>query len=245
MPRARLLCRNNAMVASQRQLKNNVLLLLRTKSTTAVLAELGQYPAAGLLNALFSGICHADETIKWSAIAAMGAAVARLADLDMEAARVVMRRFMWNLNDESGGIGWGTPEAMAECLANHQTLAAEYTHILVSFMREDGFFLEYPPLQQGLMWGVGRLAMVRPELLRQKNASCYLRPYLDSPDTVVRALAARASGLLRDEQALARIKSLLGNPTEIRLFLDQRLQLATADSLARQAIQDIENSIQL
>ncbi len=204
------------------------------------MAELGKYPPGGLLTALFSGICRTDEKIKWNAVAAIGATVARLADLDMEAARVVMRRFMWNLNDESGGIGWGTPEAMAECLANHRALAEEYTHILVSFMREDGFYLEYPPLQQGLMWGIGRLAMIRPELLHQKNASCYLLPYLDSPDTVVRALAARASGLLRDEKALAKIESLLGDPTEIRLFHEQRLQMVTAGSLARQALQHIE-----
>lgn len=227
------------MVTSQRQLKNTVLHLLRTKSTAAVLAELAQYPPEGLLNALFSGICHANEKIKWSAVAALGATVSRLADQDMEAARVVMRRFMWSLNDESGGIGWGIPEALAECLAGHQALAAEYTHILVSFMREDGFYLEYPPLQQGLMWGVGRLAMVRPDLLQQKKASCYLLPYLDSPDIVVRALAARALGLLREEKALARIEALLGDPTEIRLFQNLMLQNVSAGSLAHQAIQHI------
>jgi hypothetical protein len=96
----------------------------------------------------------------------MGVTVARLANQDMEAARIVMRRFMWSLNDESGGIGWGAPEAMAECLASHAGLAGEYTKILVSFMREDGFYLELPSLQRGLMWGIGRLAQVRPQLLR-------------------------------------------------------------------------------
>jgi hypothetical protein len=44
----------------------------------------------------------------------MGEVMAHLADKDMESARVIMRRLMWSLNDESGGIGWGAPEAMGE-----------------------------------------------------------------------------------------------------------------------------------
>jgi len=40
-----------------------------------------------------------------------------------------MRRLMWNLNDESGGIGWGNPEAMGEILACHEALANEYAPI--------------------------------------------------------------------------------------------------------------------
>ena len=57
----------------------------------------------------------------------MGAVVAHLAEKDMESARVVMRRLMCSLNDESGGIGWGAPEAMGEIIASHEGLASELT----------------------------------------------------------------------------------------------------------------------
>ena len=157
-----------------------------------LLADLATMPRSQVLKALFAALCHHDQHLRGRAVAAMGRVVAELADQDLEAARVVMRRFMWSLNDESGGIGWGVPEAMAECLVHHEQLAAEYTHILVSFMREDGFFLEYPPLQQGLMWGLERLAAVRPRLLCDKKALLYLPPYLASPDPLVREQAARA-----------------------------------------------------
>ncbi|MDH5299388.1 MAG: HEAT repeat domain-containing protein, partial [Desulfobulbaceae bacterium] len=154
----------------ERLLKQQVIGILATGSPAEVHAALRAFDEKQLLNPLFSGICRADERVRWQAVAAMGPVLARLADRDMEAARVVMRRFMWSLNDESGGIGWGAPEAMASALACHGGLAAEYTHVLVSFMREDGFFLEYEPLQRGLMWGIGRLAEVRPALLRAKGA---------------------------------------------------------------------------
>ena len=81
---------------------------------------------------LFSFLCHHDQKIKWRAVTAMGMVISNLAEKEMESARVIMRRLMWSLNDESGGIGWGAPEAMAEIIACHQGLAEEYTHILIS-----------------------------------------------------------------------------------------------------------------
>jgi hypothetical protein len=58
-----------------------------------------------VINTLFSFLYNSDPAIKWNAATAMGAAVARLAHEDTESARVIIRRLMWNLNDESGGIG--------------------------------------------------------------------------------------------------------------------------------------------
>jgi hypothetical protein len=224
------------MAVSQRGSKQKILTLLAQAELEAVLAAMAEYPPEKLLNPLFSAICSASEKTKWNAVSAMGATVARLANQDMEAARIVMRRFMWSLNDESGGIGWGTPEAMAECLTCHEGLAQEYTKILVSFMRENGFYLELPALQRGLMWGIVRLAQVRPELLHNWQAPRYLLPYLDSKDPVVRALAARALGQLRVVEAAEKITSCLDDTTTFSLYAERRLATVTAGQLARQAL---------
>lgn len=224
------------MAVSQRGIKQEILTLLRQAELDAVFTALAGYPPEKLLNPLFSAICSASEKTKWTAVSAMGATVARLADQDMEAARIVMRRFMWSLNDESGGIGWGTPEAMAECLACHAGLAQEYTKILVSFMREDGFYLELPSLQRGLMWGLGRLAQIRPELLHAWQAPRYLLPYLDSEDSIVRALAARALGQLRVVEAAAKIKRNSRDATVFSLYADHNLTTVTAGQMARAAL---------
>jgi len=104
----------------------------------------------------------------------MGAVVANLAEQDMESARVIMRRLMWSLNDESGGIGWGAPEAMGEIIASHDGLAKEYVSVLISYVWKEGNFLEYEPLQRGAVWGVGRVAQVRPELAQ--DAGPHLLP---------------------------------------------------------------------
>ena len=52
------------------------------------------------------------------------------------------RRLIWSLNDESGGIGWGAPEAMGEILARSEKLSCEFYCILLAYIREDGTPLE-------------------------------------------------------------------------------------------------------
>ena len=66
-----------------------------------------ELPARQVVNPLFSFLYNTDELLKWKAVTALGAVVSNLASHDMESARIVMRRLIWNLNDESGGIGWG------------------------------------------------------------------------------------------------------------------------------------------
>ena len=196
------------------------------------LREISAFPADKVLPGLFAALCATEPLRKWHGVSVMGRVVAALADTDMEAARVVMRRFMWMLNDESGGIGWGVPEAMSEVCACHAGLAAEYCHIVVAFMREDGFYLELPPLQRGLMWGVGRLAPIREELLRRYEAPRYLMPYLESTDATVRGLAARAAGLLAMDEARPVLEAMRGDDRRLEIYIDGRLVETTVAALA-------------
>jgi hypothetical protein len=189
-----------------RNLKGKVLDLIRSDNFDQRLNELCKLRARQVINPLFSFLCSSDESIKWRAITAIGAVVANLADEDMESARVIMRRLMWQLNDESGGIGWGCPEAMGEILACHEGLAKEYAHILISYTRPGGNYLEHEVLQRGLLWGIGRLSRVRPELV--KNAAQYIIPYLKSPDANVRGLAAWIMGLLEVKEARPSLEQL-------------------------------------
>ncbi|UCE53561.1 MAG: hypothetical protein JSV31_30715, partial [Desulfobacterales bacterium] len=148
-----------------RQLKRKISELLRRDDVEKSIAEICRLPARQVVNPLFQLLCSVDEKIKWNSVTAMGAVVSSLAEQDLESARVVIRRCMWNLNDESGGIGWGCPEAMGEAMARNQKLAEEYWCILLAYIQPDGNFLEHEILQRGALWGVGRLAHTQPKLL--------------------------------------------------------------------------------
>jgi len=224
------------------QEKRRIAKLLEYSDIDAVIDKLRQLPAARVINPLIGALCSTSETVRWHAITALGPVVADLADQDMEAARVVMRRFMWSLNDESGGIGWGVPEAMGEVLSCHDGLAGEYTHILVAYMREDGFYLELEQLQRGLMWALARLAQVKPELLRARNAVVYLLPYLDSSDSSVRGLAAWGLGLLDAQEAIPSLENLVNDTSFLRYYHDRTFVTDTVGGLAEKALANISKA---
>jgi len=207
---------------SGRRLKKKVSELLRSHDPDQGFERLLELPARQVINSLFSFILSADPQIHWPAVTAMGTVVARLAEQDMEPARVIMRRFMWQLNDESGGIGWGCPESMGEATARHQGLAEEFSPVLISYIREDGNFLEYEPLQRGAVWGIGRLAQDHPRLAR--SAYPHLLPLVEASDAALRALAAWALGWFGMPETRSKIEHLFDDPSETEIFEDGRLQ---------------------
>jgi hypothetical protein len=229
---------------SSRATKIKVLELFKTQGLAQILQALETVPAKDAVNALFSLICREDINLRWPAITGMGMMLARLADQEMEEARIIMRRFLWSLNDESGGIGWGAPESMAEAMCRHGGLAAEYVHMLVSYMREDGEeicqdgnYIEHPLLQRGLLWGVARLSECRPELLLHKGADADIPPYLRSQDGEVRGLAALACGRLRIRTATAELRRLVDDTAAFQLYHEGILVQAGVGHLARQALE--------
>ena len=216
------------------RLKAQVSALLQTDDLPSALTALAQWPPRQVVNPLIGLLYHGEPRVRWHAVAALGQVVARLADDDLEAARVVLRRLMWSLNDESGGMGWGAPEAMAEIMANHPRLACEYACILVSYLNPDGNFLEHEGLQQGVLWGLGRLAQAQPELVAAAAPS--IRPYLASTQDKLRGMAAWAAGYLREAAAPAALQALLSDPTPMAIFDPPGLTERTIGELARTAL---------
>ncbi len=219
---------------SNRQLKKRIQKLLLEKDLESGLVEIGRMPARKAINPLFSFLCSLDELLKWRAVTAMGEIVDRLADTNMESARVIMRRYMWQLNDESGGIGWGCPEAMGEIMARNENLAAEFWCILISYVRPDGNFLEHEVLQRGALWGVGRLAHARPQLL--KDSVDYLHPYMQSKDPYLRGLAAWGAGAIRNKKTESILNRLTQDPATLGVFLKGHLKTCSVAELAQGAL---------
>ena len=185
---------------------------------------------------LLALLASREAALQARAVTALGLLTARLAEQDTEAARNVMRRLMWTLNDESGSIGWGAPQAMAEIMVRHEGLAQEYVTILVSYMHPDGNYLEHPPLQRDLLQAIGRLAGARPRLLRELGADHLIVPFLTSTDAHVRGLAAWCAGFLPVPSARAPLEGLLEDPAEIVLHHGGDTSRTSVGALARRAL---------
>ncbi len=222
-----------------RRLKKHVFQLLKADEFDRAMAEIARLEKRKVVNCLISALCNCDPLIKWRAVSALGMVTASLADDDPESARIIMRRFMWMLNDESGGIGWGVPESMAEIMACHEGMASEYAPILVSYLREDGNFLEYEPLQRGLLWGIGRLGSVRAQLLKALGVCRYLPGFLGSQDVEVRAMAVWACGVLGLKSVDNLIVALVNDSERILFYLDGTLTEKSVGEIAGEALEKL------
>ena len=229
-----------------RQRKKEIIALLEEASLSReeLISRMKAFTPAEAIPALFSALCDSRPHVRWWAVVCMGMSVARLALGDLEAARVVMRRFLWSLNDESGGIGWGAPEAMAESMCQQEVLAREYVHMLVSYMRQDGEelcqdgnYLEHPLLQRGLLWGIARMSGCRPDLMIEHRVVAELMPYFGSNDAEVRALTALCAGLLHFTEARPALEELCLDKEEVILFLHNKLTACRVGELASTALE--------
>lgn len=217
-----------------RELKRMLAALLVADTFPLSLDAIDDLPGRQVVSPLFAFFCDADALRRWRAVSTMGRVVARLADRNLESARVVMRRFMWNLNEESGGIGWGCPEAMGECMARSDRLADEYGCILLSYLHPERNYIEHPALQEGVLWGIGRLAQSRPALMT--DCAEWLAPFLGSPEAALRGLAAWAGGPLADARLTPLLEKLADDRASFQLYRGERLEVCSVGELALQAL---------
>lgn len=224
-----------------RSLKSQVIDLLGQADFSAALSAILALPAKKAINPLFSCFYAREEIIRWRAVTAMGAVVCRMAETSMEPARVVMRRLMWNLNDESGGIGWSSPEAMGEIIAGHEGLSKEYDRILISYINPNGNFLEHETLQRGALWGVGRMAHAWPE--RARPAAEYLPPFFTAPDPYLRGIAVWAAAPILNPSLVLQLQPLRADIASFRLYRDRQLVDTTVAERACEALAGALSSV--
>lgn len=228
-------------MATCQPIKREVLKALTDEAWEQRLMELADRSLKSLISPLFSALCQVDPILRWRGIHGLGIVVSRLAEGHMEDARVVLRRLMWNLNEESGGIGWGSAEAMGEILALSEPLAKEYHSILLSYIHQrdegDDNYLELPALRQGALWGIARLAEVRPQLAAKAIED--LRLCLNDSDPTIRGLACKVFAVIGSGTARTELERLTRDNTAVDLYWDQAMQPSTVGTLAIEALRSL------
>ncbi|WP_457577295.1 DVU0298 family protein [Desulfomarina sp.] len=227
----------------RRKLKALIFSLLAQENPEEIFRFSEEISAHILIHYLFLALCHPDEQVRWNSVNCFGRVVPRLAEENPEEARVVMRRFLWSLNDESGGIGWGCPEAMAEIMCYSSILRNEYLHMLISYMKQDGEeihqdgnYLELPMLQRGLLWGIARLCQLHGEEMAGKNIVDDVTAYLDSTDLHVVALAIWTLGLLGCGDKIKKNRLLKNQVESIRLYRNLRFENVSLKKLLEETV---------
>ena len=233
-------------MAHFRDLKRRIRAGLSGPDWRREISELDQTPAGRLPGPLFSLLLDPDPLVRWRSVEAFGRAVARMADDPaqggLEKARVILRQCLWRLNEESGSLGWGAPEALGETLARHARLAGEFHRVLASYVREEtvgeGNYLEHVPLRGSVFWALGRLAEARPGLLRAELPA--LLAGLAEEDAANRGLCAYALGLVCAggdfPQVRQALRALVDDPAPFERFNGEELTSLTVGQAAREAL---------
>jgi hypothetical protein len=163
--------------------------MFRRQDMEALVALAGTRPG-GVARFLTGRLYAADEQDKWCAVRMFGVLArqralftdGRLADL--------LARFLWALNDESGTVPFGVPEAIGEIVAARPEHGARVVPILCGMLTEDDTF-QTGPVEQGIYWALGRIGPVVlshcPGVLAVVRASAR-----EHPDLETRAAAAAA-----------------------------------------------------
>jgi HEAT repeat protein len=123
------------------------LLVTRNKIEIDAWAQQERNPFRPVASLLFDS----DELIRWRAIEAIGWVARQEYAKEPERVRRFIRRILWLMNDESGGICWNGPEVIGEVLRNVPPLVSEYGRLLPGFFSEE-------PFEAGSRWAVARVA---------------------------------------------------------------------------------------
>jgi hypothetical protein len=99
-----------------------------------------------------------ETLVGWRAIKAIGLVAKEFVKTDDEFLRITIRKLLWSLSDESGGIGWSAPEILGEIVS----AAPEKFSDIIPLIAEV-FNVEERVFRPGIVYALGRIAETAPE----------------------------------------------------------------------------------
>jgi methylated-DNA-[protein]-cysteine S-methyltransferase len=192
-----------------------------------------------VLGILVSLTFDPDPQIGWRSVEAMGLAASRIADDDPAYARHHLRRLYWLLSEESGGICWRAPEAIAEIVRHKPTLFADYVPIVVSLIREMADE-DLAHFRAGILWAIGRLGDIANDHIQAVLPT--ITSALKNSDPQVRGMAVWCLGNVGQTKLLANRPDLLADEAPVDLYEDGSLTRTSVRDLARRATSGRETS---
>lgn len=178
-----------------RKRKSSLTRWIREYDIPELKARLAEASAAAWVHPLLSLLYQREETVFLKAVELCGWLVQRLWEEDREAARNVIRRLFWSLNEESGAIGWGAPEALGAIVSSSESIAREYARLLLSLLRSQASFIDHPSILNGILWAAVRVVRSFPQHI-DTDVSDVLAPYCNHPDPETREPARIVSALV-------------------------------------------------
>jgi len=177
------------MVTASSEWKQELASAVRSEDV-GKLREAARHGIGRLIRYLTGQLYTNSEEEKWRAVRMLGALAGDPELLDERRTRDLLQRFVWALNDESGAVPYGIPEALGEVLAARPEFQESFLPILCGLLTESEM-CQTGDIERGAMWAVGRVgspvAQCAPEAVEALRLASR-----SHPDPRAREFAARS-----------------------------------------------------
>jgi hypothetical protein len=113
-----------------------------------------------MLSALVRLAYDRETLVGWRAIAAAGQVASVFVRNNYEFLRETVRKLLWSLTDESGGIGWSAPELIGEIVSADPKKFSDVVPIIAEV-----FCIEEVVFKPGVLYAFKRIAETHPEMI--------------------------------------------------------------------------------
>lgn len=170
------------------------------------------------------------KPLSWRAIEAIGLITKQIADSDPDTVRNIVGRLLWMIRDESGGIGWSSPEILGEIVRNNPGLCADVAPIIASFHEEK-------MLTAGVLRAMGRIGKINDETTGY--AIPIISSYINSPEHTLRGYAAYALGETGTITTASTLEHLKDDENRIDFYEDGELKTRTIGEIVTKALEKL------
>jgi HEAT repeat protein len=186
-----------------------------------------------VLGSLIALTYDPDPLTSWRAVEALGVAADRVAEADPGYVQEHLRRLYWLLSEESGGVCWRAPEAMAEIVRQRPGLFAAYVPIII-FLIPNMAAEDLEHFRAGALWAIGRLGAVAAEHIPAILPTVVSA--LEDPNPQVRGMAVWCLGQVGQGKLLAGKPDLLSDEGPVDVYEDGLLKRNSVSYLVRRVL---------
>ncbi len=209
------------MQLRRRQLREQIVTLLQAGNFPGLEELAGRN--SGVAPILMQLFYDPGDLLHWRALEGLG----HVAGSHPAQVQKLINRLIYLLNEDSGSNGWGAASALGEIGRHQISLVREIIPMFIGFLEE-------PFSREPMLWGIGRLGEVHPELLHEVLPE--IVPFLTNPEPQLRALTALALGKARYRPAAGALRALEEDDHPVQLYDRGNLIKTTVGQLAREAL---------
>ncbi len=156
----------------------------------------------------------------------IGQVSARLATREPGPVADMLHRLFESCSD-SASMPWGMVEAIGSIIAARPDIYGAFTRHLLNFMGDAG-------TQEAVLWGMGEIAAIRPDLIR-KTPFYSTFHFLEHENPVLRGLMARMLGRIKATEASLQLIGLQNDQSEIIIYEQGEPVATTVAALVAEA----------